>query len=151
MSAGLLHAFAGVALATLGLYAFVTLRHLLRRLLAINILGSGVFLITVGLAQRDGTVDPLPQALVLTGIVIAVAATALALVLIRRLYADTGRTDLESEPRPEPEPETSTGTAEPAEPADPQSAPRSDGSEGATNGDDGNSGSGNSRTQAPAP
>lgn len=129
MSAALLHALAGVGLAAIGLYGFVTLRHLLRRLLAINILGSGVFLIMVGLPQRDGSVDPLPQALVLTGIVVAVAATALALVLIRRLYADTGRTDLESdlesdlqssaESGAESAPAGTASPTTPPEPADP--------------------------------
>ena len=48
-------------------------------------MGSGAFLVFVGLAQRDGAVDPVPQAMVLTGIVVAVAATALALALARRL------------------------------------------------------------------
>jgi len=39
-------------------------------------------------------VDPVPQAMVLTGIVVAVAGTGLALALIVRLRAITGRTTL---------------------------------------------------------
>jgi len=57
-------------------------------------MGSGAFLVLVGLAQRSGTPDPVPQAMVLTGIVVAVAATALALALARRLHAQTGGFEL---------------------------------------------------------
>lgn len=85
MSAGLLYALAGVLLFALGLGGIVLLRHALRRILAFNVMGSGAFLVLVGLAQRDGGADPVPQAMVLTGIVVSVAATALALALIRRL------------------------------------------------------------------
>ncbi len=94
MPAALLYAFAGVGLAGLGLFAFMARRHLMHRLLAFNIMGSGTFLVLVGLAQRERGFDPVPQALVLTGIVVAVAATALALVLIRRWYRLSGRTEL---------------------------------------------------------
>ena len=52
------------------------------------------FLVLVGLAQRHDVPDPVPQAMVLTGIVVAVAATALALALTRRLHALTGRLEL---------------------------------------------------------
>jgi multicomponent Na+:H+ antiporter subunit C len=38
----------------------------------------------------DGIADPVPQAMVLTGIVVSVAATALALALARRLLNLTG-------------------------------------------------------------
>ncbi len=94
MSSALLYALAGVCLCGIGLGGFLLLGHLLRRLLAFNVLGSGVFLVLVGLAQhRDGP-DPVPQALVLTGIVVAIAATALAIVLIRRYFHLTGRTSL---------------------------------------------------------
>ena len=53
----------------------------------VNISGSGIFLVFVAIAYRggDATPDPLPHALVLTGIVVAVSATALALALGRRL------------------------------------------------------------------
>lgn len=99
MSAGLLYALAGVALCLMGLAGFALLRHLLRRLLAFNLLGSGVFLVLVGLAQSPGDQpDPVAQALVLTGIVVAIAATALALVLMRRWFHLTGRTELDGEP-----------------------------------------------------
>ena len=43
---------------------------------------------------RDFLPDPVPQAMVLTGIVVAVAATALALALVRKLHALSGRLEL---------------------------------------------------------
>ncbi|WP_058092664.1 cation:proton antiporter subunit C [Marinobacter sp. LQ44] len=94
MTSALLYAFAGVALCGIGLFGFLRQQHLLRKLMAFNLIGSGVFLIMVGLAQRNGQPDPVPQALVLTGIVVAIAATALAVVLIRRYYHLSGQTTL---------------------------------------------------------
>ncbi len=97
MSAGLLYALAGVLLFVLGAAGVLLATHLLRRVLAFNVMGSGAFLVLVGLAQRGGVADPVPQAMVLTGIVVAVAATALALGLARALHARTGRTALSEE------------------------------------------------------
>jgi multicomponent Na+:H+ antiporter subunit C len=85
MTPGLIFALAGVGLFVLGLGGVILLAQALRRILAFNLMGSGVFLVLVGLAQRDGNPDPVPQAMVLTGIVVAVAATALALALARQL------------------------------------------------------------------
>lgn len=90
MTTGLVFAAAGAILFAMGLAAVMLLEHLLRRILAFNVMGSGTFLILVGLAQRAGVVDAVPQAMVLTGIVVAVAATALALTLARRLTTLTG-------------------------------------------------------------
>ena len=100
MSAVFLYALAGVGLFTLGLYALIVHRHLLRKILAINVMGSGVFLVLVALGGRTpGTSpDPVPHAMVITGIVVAVSATALALALMLRLQAETGRTELPEEP-----------------------------------------------------
>jgi multicomponent Na+:H+ antiporter subunit C len=90
----------GMALVVMGLYALIVHAHLLRKVLALNVMSSGVFLVFIGLARRapvEGSapaVDPVPQAMVLTGIVVAVAATGLALALIVRLRSLTGRTFL---------------------------------------------------------
>ena len=89
-----LFALTGGLLAGLGLFGFVLHRHLLRRLMAFNLMGSGCFLILTGLSQTTQGVDAVPQALVLTGIVVAVSATALALVLVRRWFHLTGQTAL---------------------------------------------------------
>ncbi len=96
MTTGLIFACAGAALFALGAGGVLLLAHLLRRILAFNLMGSGAFLVLVGLAQRDGMVDPVPQAMVLTGIVVAVAATALALALLSRLHGLDGRSRLSS-------------------------------------------------------
>lgn len=94
MTTGLLFALTGVALFALGVTGVVLIGHLLRRILAFNLMGSGAFLVLVGLAQRNAVPDPVPQAMVLTGIVVAVAATALALALVRKLHTLTGQTEL---------------------------------------------------------
>ena len=94
-----LYTIVGAGLFSLGLYALIIHRHLLRKILAINIMGSGVFLILVALAARtQGRVpDPVPHAMVITGIVVAVSATALALALMLRVRAKTGRAELPEE------------------------------------------------------
>ncbi|MGD9298779.1 MAG: cation:proton antiporter subunit C [Thiohalocapsa sp.] len=93
-------ALVGMALVVMGLYALIVHAHLLRKVLALNVMSSGVFLVFIGLARRAPgedaplAADPVPQAMVLTGIVVAVAATGLALALIVRQRALTGRTTL---------------------------------------------------------
>ena len=94
MSSGLLFACVGALLFAMGMAGVMLIAHLLRRILAFNVMGSGAFLILVGLTQRNDVPDPVPQAMVLTGIVVAVAATALALALVRRLHALTGQLEL---------------------------------------------------------
>lgn len=94
MTTGSIYALAGTVLFALGVAGVVLIEHLLRRILAFNLMGSGAFLVLVGLAQRNGVPDPVPQAMVLTGIVVAVAATALALALVRKLHALTGCLEL---------------------------------------------------------
>lgn len=102
MSAAFFYALVGVGLFSLGLYALIVHAHLLRKILAINVMGSGVFLVLVALAKRTGQSQPdaIPHALVITGIVVAVSATALALTLMVKLNAETGRAEL-----PEDQPE----------------------------------------------
>jgi multicomponent Na+:H+ antiporter subunit C len=85
---------AGVALVCLALYALVVRRHLLRKIIAMNVMGAGVFLVLVGLAARGGREDPVPHALVLTGIVVSVATSGLAVAAARAIHRATGRTDL---------------------------------------------------------
>jgi len=94
MTTGLIFASAGAILFAMGVAGVLLIAHLLRRILAFNLMGSGAFLILVGLAQRHDVPDPVPQAMVLTGIVVAVAATALALALVRKLHGLTGRLEL---------------------------------------------------------
>jgi multicomponent Na+:H+ antiporter subunit C len=94
----LLYGLAGIVLVAMGLYAALAARHVLRRLLGLNVLGSGVFMMLVALASRSvavaGRPDPVPHAMVLTGIVVAVSATALALALLRRMHRHDGSAQL---------------------------------------------------------
>ena len=87
LATDLIYSFAGVALFALGLRAALLHRTLLGRVVSINVCGAGIFLVFVALAYRghDLAPDAVPHALVLTGIVVAVSATALALALGRRL------------------------------------------------------------------
>lgn len=96
MNALMIYALVGAALFSLGLYALIVQGHLIRKILAINVMGSGVFLVLVALARRAGVAgpDPVPHAMVITGIVVAVSATALALALMLRLHRATGQARL---------------------------------------------------------
>ncbi|GAB3472232.1 NADH-quinone oxidoreductase subunit K [Azotobacter salinestris] len=81
MSATLFYLGIGAALWLLGLFGLLGLRDTLRRIIAVNLMGSGVFLVLIALAARVTPTDPLLQALVVTGLVVAISATALALRL----------------------------------------------------------------------
>ena len=78
----------------LGLYGVIARSEVLRKILAFNVLGTGVFLLFGVFARRGAEVglraDPVPQALVITGIVVAFSATALAVALLIRLNKETG-------------------------------------------------------------
>lgn len=84
MTVVLPYALAGVLLFATGLGGLFFCPDLLRKILAVNLSGSGVFLVLIALARRQPEApDPVPHALVLTGIVVAVSATAVALALYR--------------------------------------------------------------------
>jgi multicomponent Na+:H+ antiporter subunit C len=103
MNAATLAGLCGAALVGLGLFGFVTHPHLLRKILAFNLLGSGVFLLFGVVARRGAAAgigaDPVPQALIITGIVVAFSATALAVALILRLFKETGLATLRDDPK----------------------------------------------------
>lgn len=96
MTNATLYALCGVVLFGIGFYGLVICGHLLRKVIALNLMGTGVFLVLIALAGRTPgeRPDPIPHAMVLTGVVVAVSATALALALIRRLHHETGRSEL---------------------------------------------------------
>lgn len=77
------------ALVGLGLFGLIVEPLPLRKILAFNLLGGGVFLLLGVVARRGAALglggDPVPQALIITAIVVAFAATALAVALILRL------------------------------------------------------------------
>jgi multicomponent Na+:H+ antiporter subunit C len=92
---------ASVGLFAVGLHGLVVRQGLLRKVIALNVMGTAVFLLLVTIARRnaDPEPDPVPQAMVLTGIVVTVALTSFALALLRRLHAATGRDSFEGEAR----------------------------------------------------
>ena len=93
----------------IGLFIILVKRNLIKVIIGLSILETGVnlFLIAVGYISKgtapifsnssleaEHMVDPVPQALVLTAIVIGVAVLALALSLTIRLYQHYGVLDL---------------------------------------------------------
>jgi multicomponent Na+:H+ antiporter subunit C len=90
------YALAGAGLFCVGFCGVVLASHLLRKIVALNIGASGVFLLLIGIAQRNAgdEPDPVPHAMVLTGIVVALGATAFAIALARRIYSTTGAVSL---------------------------------------------------------
>lgn len=92
MTVPVFYALVGVTLFCMALHAVIVRKNPLHKVLAINVMSSGVFLVLVALARRTpgATPDPVPHAMVITGIVVAVSATALAIVLINRLRTTGG-------------------------------------------------------------
>ncbi len=110
MTEGLAHLdyIAVVILFAIGLYVVLTKQNLIKKIIGLNIMETAVF----GLIVTSGMVDggsppllgqgleppyasPIAHALVLTGIVVALSVTALALVLILRVKAECGSIELD--------------------------------------------------------
>jgi len=91
MSGTTLFGLCAAVLVGLGLYGVIVHPQVLRRVVAFNLLGAGAFLLFGVVARRGAEAgmggDPVPQALVITGIVVAFSATALAVGLLLRLRA----------------------------------------------------------------
>ena len=103
------HYIGSFGLVLIGLYIVLVKSNLIKVIIGINLIDTGVnlFLVSVGYI-RMGTapifseaeaagrqmVDPVPQALVLTAIVIGVSVVALALSVAIRLYEHYGTLDL---------------------------------------------------------
>ena len=102
MSATTLFGLCAAVLVGVGLYGLVVQPHPLRKILAFNVVGSGVFLLFGVIARRGAGAgfggDPVPQALLITGIVVAFSATALAVSLLLRLHEATGSATVSDEP-----------------------------------------------------
>jgi multicomponent Na+:H+ antiporter subunit C len=111
MNGTTLFGLAATALVGLGVYSLIVNPQPLRKILGFNMIGSGVFLLFGSIARRGAAVgmggDPVPQALLITGIVVAFSATALAVALLLRLFDAGGPVTLSSQPPPvkaKPEP-----------------------------------------------
>lgn len=101
MSQAHLFALSGVALFAIGVLGVLAHRNLLRRIIGVNVAASGTFLVFIGFAARGAPPDPVPHAVVLTGLVVGVASTALALALAVRLHHETGRPEIPDDDRGE--------------------------------------------------
>ena len=101
MNAATLYGLCSAALVGLGLFGAIVHPQPLRKILAFNLLGGGVFLQFSVIARRGAAAgmggDPVPQAMVITGIVVAFSATALAVTLLLRLYQVSGSATLSIE------------------------------------------------------
>ncbi|NPA75438.1 MAG: cation:proton antiporter subunit C [Euryarchaeota archaeon] len=97
------------ALIAIGLYAVMSKKNILKIILAADIVETGVNILIVAMGYLPGGtapiengnyplyVDPVPQALVLTAIVIGVSVTALALAVAMGYYRKTGTIELDKE------------------------------------------------------
>jgi multicomponent Na+:H+ antiporter subunit C len=92
-----------VVLFCIGLYIVIAKHNLIKKLLGLNIMETAVFafIVTSGMVEGGAApivtegaagpfASPLPHALILTGIVVAVSVTALALALIVEIYRQCG-------------------------------------------------------------
>jgi multicomponent Na+:H+ antiporter subunit C len=92
-----------VVLFCIGLYIIIAKQNLIKKLLGLNIMETAVFAFIVTSGMVDGGTapivgpgatgpfaSPLPHAMILTGIVVAVSVTALALSLIIEIYRQCG-------------------------------------------------------------
>ncbi len=89
-----------------GLWGLIERNNLIRKVIALNILSSAVTILFVYYGSLSGRgapillsgiwdiVDPIPQALMLTAIVIGVSLTALGLALVYRIYLRFGTLDI---------------------------------------------------------
>ena len=102
----------GFLLILIGFYGALIQRNLLRMIVAFTVADSGVNLVIVSIGYMRGRtapildatlqaadaaariIDPVPQALVLTAIVIGVGVTALMLAYVYRLYEKNRSLDI---------------------------------------------------------
>jgi len=103
------HYAAAMLLFCLGLHTVIVRRNIIKKLIGLNIMETSVFFFYISLGYLEGgiapirtggadparMVNPIPQALILTGIVVAVSVTALALSMVILLYRQYGTLDVD--------------------------------------------------------
>jgi multicomponent Na+:H+ antiporter subunit C len=104
MDAATLFGLCAALLVGIGIYALIVNPQPLRKIIAFNVLGGGVFMLFGAIARRGAAAgwggDPVPQALLITGLVVAFCATALAIALLLRLFEEAGSATLAPDPPP---------------------------------------------------
>ncbi len=92
----------------IGLYGVLVKRNIIKTIVSVNIMDFGaiLFLITVnyvpdsippiGATDFDRMADPLPQALMITAIVIGISVTAVSLTIFISLFRKHGTADWEN-------------------------------------------------------
>lgn len=100
-----MHYFTAILLFLIGFHTMLTHSNLVKKIIGMNIMETAVFLffISIGYVQEGNAplldesistyVNPLPSALILTGIVVGVSLTAFALAMIVKLYKYYGTID----------------------------------------------------------
>lgn len=92
------------ALFVIGLYTVLTHENLIKRVIGINIMYTAVFLFFISIGYINNAnppiinldqanlvyINPVPSALILTGIVVSVSVTAFSLSLIIKIYESYG-------------------------------------------------------------
>ena len=98
MSVAAIFGISASLLVGIGLYGLIVQPHPLRKMLSFNVLGGGTFLLFGAIARRGAAAgfggDPVPQALVITGMVVAFSATALGVAILLRFFKETGQASL---------------------------------------------------------
>ena len=95
-----------IILFVIGMFTMLTHSNLIKKIIAMNIMDTAVFLLFVAIGYTYGGqapiykeganaiyVNPLPGSLILTGIVVAVSVTAYALSLAVKIYRYYGTSD----------------------------------------------------------
>lgn len=111
MTSAFIYIAVAVLLFLIGIGGCLRHRQVVAKILSLNVCGAGVFLLMVSVAQTptfssDGTQPPdaVLHALVLTGIVVAVSATALGLAIVRQLQTGASATCDDATPEAGPDP-----------------------------------------------
>jgi len=95
-----------IALIVIGIYIVISKKNLIKIIIGLDIMDTGVNLLLIAVGYvRNATapienvpgpyVDPIPQALVLTAIVIGVSVMALALSIAIGIYRKTGTLEID--------------------------------------------------------
>ena len=100
---GLYHYWVFAILLMIGFYAVVAKRNLVKKLIGLSLFQAAVFLLYITMGKvDDGTApifpvtgaaifsNPLPQALILTAIVVGISTTALGLGIVVRIKEEYG-------------------------------------------------------------